>query len=82
MNLARYEGIAQISTDARTSRPVTLRALAPLKPTGMTSAVIAASRKKYGRPLSEVEKEITERRAATPTPKKQRPNIGRKGWDE
>lgn len=82
MNLARYEGIAQISTDVRTSRPVTLRALAPLKPTGMTSAVIAASRKKYGRPLSEVEKEITERRAATPTPKKQRPNIGRKGWDE
>lgn len=82
VNLGRFEAVAQVSTDTGISRPVTIKALAPLSPTGTAKAVLEESRKTYGRTLDEVEAEMLARRMAAPTSKKKRPTIGVKGWDE
>lgn len=82
LNLARFEAMAQLSTDSGMSSPVTLKALPPLKETGVAKAAVAASSKKYGRPVAQVEAEMVNRRKADPTTQRQRPNIGVKGWDE
>ncbi|MDI9934669.1 hypothetical protein QM806_04270 [Rhodococcus sp. IEGM 1351] len=61
-----HEAIATIATDSGTSAPVTLKALAPLPPTGVAQRVIERSRQKYGRPVQEVRDEINNRRRAEP----------------
>lgn len=77
MALGRYEAIARISTGDGVSAPLTLTTNAPAKPHGLARQVIAASRKQYGRPIAQVEKEIRDRhKVRSDSPKTRRPRIG------
>lgn len=57
-----HNAIATIATDQGTSPPITIKALAPLEPTGMKRHVTEQSRRNYGRPVHQVQQEILERR--------------------
>lgn len=73
LSLGRFEVLSRIATDIGTSPPVTLATKPESAKTGHALAVREMSRKKYGRPVAEVEAEIEQRRQA---PKRRRPDIG------
>lgn len=79
--LPKYEAIAQLSTSSGISTPVTLKALAPLPTTNVAKRATDLSAKKYGRPIQEVEAEMTKRREAPPKPESKRPKLGFTDWD-
>ncbi|MBO1267102.1 type IV secretory system conjugative DNA transfer family protein [Arthrobacter cavernae] len=82
MNLGQYEGVARISTSAGVSPPVTFNALPPVQRQNLGWMVRQASHQNYGRAPEAIAAEIEKRRTAEPTPRKQRPNIGIKPWDD
>lgn len=79
-NLKAYQAIARINTDSGISSPVTIKTLPPAKKAGTAKAATLRSNDKYGRRVSDIERQETERRMAATTPKAQRPNIGIKPW--
>lgn len=82
MNLGQYEGVARIATSAGVSPPVTFNAAVPAHRQNLGWMVRQASHKNYGRSPEDIAAEIAKRRTAEPTPRKQRPNIGIKPWDD
>ncbi|MDI3211749.1 type IV secretion system DNA-binding domain-containing protein [Arthrobacter sp. AL12] len=82
MNLGQYEGIARIATSDGVSTPVSFIAAPPKQRHNLGWKVREASRKNYGRAPAAIADEISQRRKATPTPTKQRPNIGIRKWEK
>jgi hypothetical protein len=80
VRLRRYEAVAQLVTDSGVGEPVTLRASAPIQPTGVAREAIAISAHKYGRELADVERQMVERRKGTTTRKTKRPPVGVREW--
>lgn len=76
MNLGRYEAMAKVATHDGVSPPLTMATLKPERGYGLSRDVIEASRQAYGRPLAEVQEEITRRHAADQVPGRRKPNIG------
>lgn len=84
-NQARFEVIMRLATAHGVSAPMTAVTLPPRDPTGFANKVRELSRRAYGRPVAEVEQEISRRRgtpplsrAANPQPRK----FGGKAWSE
>ena len=85
MNLQRFEVIARLATGAGVSAPVTGVTLRPGDETGLGNEVRRLSRATYGRPATEVEAEISQRRGVRPvatTPATTRRKFGGKAWNE
>jgi energy-coupling factor transporter ATP-binding protein EcfA2 len=81
-NLGRYHAIARLAAGGETHGPVTGITVAPSKPTGLAAQVRAASRRRYGRAVDEVEREIRERRTPRNTgAASKRPRIGSQRWE-
>ncbi|WP_241473754.1 type IV secretory system conjugative DNA transfer family protein [Mycolicibacterium neoaurum] len=64
--LQRFHAVAQVANAAGDRSPVTIKALKPAEETGLTKYVIDQSRKRYGRHVDAVRREIAERRRAVP----------------
>lgn len=80
-NLQAYEGAARIATAEGVSPPLTFSALAPPRSRGNALAVRSASRRQYGRPVADVEAQVSSWRKPQETaPKRQRPKISGDGW--
>ncbi len=76
MHLGRYEAIARVATDGGVSAPFTLTTSEPAPSRGFAQEVKDQSRLSYGRPLKDVEQQITARRMPEKAPKTKRPAIG------
>ncbi len=76
INIRKYEAIAQLATSAGTGVPVTLKALAPIPPTGTADRVKQASHHRYGRSLQDIEQQVKKRRQPLHKPRGQRRPIG------
>jgi len=82
MKLQAYECIARIATDSGVSEPVTLRASPPMSNRGLAGATRAASRTAFGRPVHQVEDEISSwRRVSEEAKKSHRPTISGEDWN-
>ncbi|WEH33624.1 TraM recognition domain-containing protein [Streptomyces sp. AM 4-1-1] len=64
MNQGRFEVIMRLATSAGVSPPATALTLPPVDTTGIAERVRQLSRKSYGRPIADVEREIAQRRGA------------------
>ena len=62
LRIRKYEAIANIANQSGSSL-VTIKALAPMKPTGFAQPAIQASRAKYGKATAAVRQEMIERRS-------------------
>lgn len=82
MNLAQFEVLCRFATDEGISSPVSGETLPPIEPTGLSEAVRAASRERYGRTKTAVQADIRQRRTpkVPPQPKK-RPRLGGMTWE-
>lgn len=78
-NLERYQAIARLVAEGRVSSPVTGTTLPPSKPTGLGGLVRWKARKRYSRPVAEIEAEIRERRKPKAEPPK-KPKVGPQEW--
>ncbi len=76
LNLGPYEVIARIATRHGVSPPVTGVTLPPRQPTGLVREIRELSRRRYGRPLEQIEAEILARRRVQQPGKRQRPKLG------
>ncbi len=81
MKLQAYECIARIATDSGVSEPVTLHASPPMRNRGLASAARGASRTAFGRPVGQVESDITSWRKVAEEKKGRRPTISGEGWN-
>lgn len=83
INLGRFEVIAKLSTHSGVSAPLTAATQPPVDETGFADIVREASRETYGRPVAEVEAEISRRRLTVPpsTARKKR-KFGGGTWGE
>jgi DNA helicase HerA-like ATPase len=81
-HLGRYEAMARIMTPTGMSPPITVAMAPPAKGNGHGKDVVAYSRQKYGRPISEVEQGMLARKTDAPTtaPSSDRPRISG-GWE-
>lgn len=82
IRIRKYEAIAQLATESGIGAPVTLKSLAPLPTTGVIREAVSMSDARYGRNLEDVNKQMIERRKGTPTPRRRRPPVGERKWDE
>lgn len=78
INLGRFEVIAKLATHSGVSAPFTAVTQPPVEETGFADEARAHSQETYGRPVSEVEAEIQQRRGARPAPARstRRPRFG------
>jgi hypothetical protein len=82
MNLGRYEVLMKLAGIDGVSQPVSGAARPPRDSTGVSVTVRLHSRRKYGRPLADVEAEIDARRKPTASPKpKKGPKLGSTEWE-
>lgn len=82
MNLGRFEVLMKLAGADGMSQPVSGVARPPCDGTGVAVTVRLQSRRKYGRPIEEVEEAIAARRKSTgPSPGKKRPNVGSTTWE-
>lgn len=83
INLARFEVIAKLATHTGVSAPFTAVTQPPLDETGFAEEARAHSQETYGRPVAEVEADISRRRLTTPpmTAKKKR-KFGGGAWND
>ena len=79
MHLGPYEVILRLATSDGMSMPVTGVTQAPGRPVGLGNQVRKLSREKYGRPVSEVEEEISNRRKLGEQAKKA-PKVSPREW--
>jgi hypothetical protein len=79
-NLGRFQVIARMAAGGETHRPVTGVTSRPSRPTGLADQVRVASRRRYGRPVADVEQEIRQRRQPRQQPRK-KPTIGTQEWN-
>ncbi|MFJ2213478.1 type IV secretory system conjugative DNA transfer family protein [Streptomyces sp. NPDC101062] len=83
INLGRFEVIAKLATHTGVSSPLTAVTLPPVDETGFGPLALDASRENYGRPIADVEAEISRRRLTTPNPTaKAKRRFGGKAWNE
>jgi hypothetical protein len=82
MNLGRYEVICRLVGSEGVSHPVTGITREPAPKPGLEQEVREWSRKQYGRPVHEVEEEISIRRSVAEAPGRQRPRLGGRAWNE
>src|SRR3569833_4085763 len=61
--LPDHDAIALVATDSGSSPPVSITTKPPGKSTGLVNEVRELSRQKYGRPIEEVKRELTNRKA-------------------
>lgn len=80
MSIRQYEAVAQVATSSGLTAPVTLKARPPLPMTGHAKLARDLSRKKYGRPIQQVEEEMKSRRRSESPASSKRPNIGIREW--
>jgi hypothetical protein len=80
LHLGAYEAIARIATEVGVSAPLTITTEPPSRTTKVANAVRAASRTAYGRPISQVEAEIEDRRRINGGSKK-KPKLGAQKWE-
>jgi TraM recognition site of TraD and TraG len=64
IRLGEYEAICRVMGSRGRSEPFTVQMQPPLKQPGLARKVIERSRRRYGRPVGDVQREITERRQA------------------
>jgi hypothetical protein len=81
LHLGAYEAIARITTKDGVSAPITIITAPPSRRTGVGSAVRAASRTTYGRPVAEVEAEIDARRRLVDGQPRRKPKLGAQKWE-
>ena len=81
MNLGKYELLAKLAAADGVSQPLTGVARPPRRRTGMAAAVRVRSRQAYGRPLGEVEAEITRRRSPREDAERRHPRLGGQAWN-
>ncbi|NEA56397.1 type IV secretory system conjugative DNA transfer family protein [Streptomyces sp. SID13666] len=83
-NQARFEVIMRLATATGVSAPMTAVTLPPRDPSGLADQVRELSRKAYGRPVVEVEEEITRRRGTPPLARAaaKKRKFGGKAWNE
>ena len=80
MHLGPYEVILRLATRDGVSAPVTgVTQQPPGRPVGLANEARRLSREKYGRRVSEVEAEITERRSTDQSAKKT-PKVNPREW--
>lgn len=81
INLGRFEVIAKLSTHSGVSAPLTAVTQPPVDETGLADIAREASREIYGRPVAEVEAEISRRRLTTPpTTTRKKRKFGGGSW--
>src|SRR5205085_1255752 len=77
LNLGQFEVLMKLAGSDGMSQPVSGDARPPCDGTGVAVTVRLQSRRKYGRPIEEVEEAIAARRKSTgPPPRQKRPNVG------
>jgi hypothetical protein len=83
MNLGQFEVLMKLAGADGMSQPVSGNARSPCDGTGVAITVRLSSRRKYGRPIKEVEEAIAARRKPTgpPPTTKKRPNVGSTEWE-
>jgi len=77
--LPDHDAIALVATDSGSSPPVSITTKPPGKSTGLVNEVRELSRQKYGRPIEEVKRELTNRKAPE-RPRRSKPRISGDGW--
>ncbi|MFJ5234528.1 type IV secretory system conjugative DNA transfer family protein [Kitasatospora sp. NPDC088391] len=84
MNQHRFEVIMRLATEGGVSAPVTAMTLPPRDVTGFADEVRRLSRARYGRPVAEVEQEISKRRGTPPAskPTNTKRKFGGRAWNE
>jgi hypothetical protein len=82
MNLGQYEVLCRLVTGEGVSAPVSGETVPPVEPTGLSDAVRAASRRRYGRTRAAIEADIRQRRTPHEAPKpKKKPRLGGVKWE-
>lgn len=76
MNLRPYEAIARMAHAGGVSPPVSVATFEPPTKYGLKDHIIARSREKYARSVTEIEREIQSRRTAPSKPAREKPSFG------
>lgn len=80
-NLGRWQVIARLAAGGETHGPVTGVTLPSSRPTGLAQQARTASRRRYSRPVAEVDVEIRLRRTPQqPARSRKKPSIGTQEW--
>jgi hypothetical protein len=77
-SLGPHEALAVVATGTTVSQPISITTYPPSPATGMAKRIQLLSRKKYGKPVAEVEAEIEDRRSHGSARKK--PKITDEKW--
>lgn len=80
MGLGQYEVIARLMTPTGLSEPVTGVTYPPVKSTGNGASVCAMSRRRYGRPVAEVDGAIETRCTVSGKERPTKPKLGEQKW--